>query len=927
VAKQLLPAFGNDVGKVTETFRMLGDTAGGNIQKLDSITRGFMKSINKGKVDLESLNMISEAGVPIFNQLADSMGISVEEMYKLSESGKISSDDLTNAFQRMTSEGGIFFDGMNVSSKTFTGLTSTMTDNLKQAGAALGNQFLPAAKEFVTVVGELAGGFTTWAGEGTNLRDVLHAVYIGLATLAAGAVVAFVTFGGGASVITGLATAFRVLTLAMAANPIGFIAVALTAVLIPAIILLVENWDAVVVVIQSTLAEIGAQFEVVASGLKLAWTVAFNSVKIAIISLGKIIADTLLGSLENVLNVMGKMPFVGEMYSKAATEVKKLRTAIDDTADAANDDSLRAIKAGQDETAAAEANAKKKIAAIKDEAQARQIAIAVRKTGASAFVGDYKPDVVVGDAGEVVGNAGGASGEPSGPTDAQQKAAEALAKANLEFNQQADQELYDDQQKAALDKLDAEKKAADELAEYEAKVRADSLAGTRKGLDEEYQAEVAKAEKMAASEETIGAIRMAYLNKVAALEEKTITRREQFELDRNYANAIGDVGGMASASAQEAFKGTEVGKATGMAGQDPLSMLSQGLDSFMGLFAAVENVNKIMNPLSTIFGEMFEVIGPAVNEALAPFIGTLEEISRVIGVFLVPIIQALGFVFAKINDYVLVPFANALIAMINGLIWAINLVLPKNKKIQSVEYVKTSSQIEAAKVLAEQTDETEKLTQANIDLAHSYVDDLKPAAFQFFDSLKGFGGDIASTIIDNLVNGFSGEDFMYAMQEYITKNVIKAAVFTQSFTAQVASIGADLAAAISGGLTGSQLDSLKARLAGLYTSASTAAESATAIVSSAFESYDVGSLDISGDQIAKLHNREMVLTPGLAEQARTAGVYIGPPAGLGGVGALTGSSRQTINLNASGVLNVDGREIGRIAFQYGDQFMGEAYGA
>jgi tape measure domain-containing protein len=72
VAKQLLPILGNDVKKVTDTFRMLGDTAGGNAQKLESITRGYSKAMMKGKVDMESLNMISDQGVPIQSQLEQS---------------------------------------------------------------------------------------------------------------------------------------------------------------------------------------------------------------------------------------------------------------------------------------------------------------------------------------------------------------------------------------------------------------------------------------------------------------------------------------------------------------------------------------------------------------------------------------------------------------------------------------------------------------------------------------------------------------------------------------------------------------------------------------------------------------------------------------------------------------------------------------
>lgn len=158
-AKQLLPVLGNDISAVTKTFRMLGDAAGGNAQKLDSIARGYVKVMNTGKVSMEALNMISDAGVPIQSQLAKSMGISVENMYDLSSQGKITAADLTKTFQTMTKEGGLFFNGMEIASQTFSGKMSTMTDNLSQAAAVIGNQLLPAAKAAADAISGMALGY------------------------------------------------------------------------------------------------------------------------------------------------------------------------------------------------------------------------------------------------------------------------------------------------------------------------------------------------------------------------------------------------------------------------------------------------------------------------------------------------------------------------------------------------------------------------------------------------------------------------------------------------------------------------------------------------------------------------------------------------------------------------------------------------
>jgi tape measure domain-containing protein len=162
-SKQLLPVMNGDIKKIIKTTRMLGDTAGGNAQKLDSITRGFTKAMLKGKVDMESLNMIGEAGVPIFSELAQSMGTKVNAaFFKMISAGKVTTKDLTGAFEKMTSKGGIFFRGMEIASETFSGKMSTLKDNIGLTAGAIGLELFPHLKKFVDKGIEFAGIIRTW---------------------------------------------------------------------------------------------------------------------------------------------------------------------------------------------------------------------------------------------------------------------------------------------------------------------------------------------------------------------------------------------------------------------------------------------------------------------------------------------------------------------------------------------------------------------------------------------------------------------------------------------------------------------------------------------------------------------------------------------------------------------------------------------
>ncbi len=262
-AKQLLPVMNGNIENTIDTFRMLGDTAGGNAQKLDSITRGFMKSMLKGKVDMESLNMIAEAGVPIYSELAGSMGVSVAKMMEMSSEGKITSNDLQKAFQNMTSEGGIFYKGMEIASMTLTGRLSTLKDNISLTAASIGKTLLPIVKPLIDNAIKAAGKIREWvdanqelinekvtgflSGMGKAISTVSNVIKILLPFLTP-LIAAFIGYKAVMMVLEGItlaaAAAQMIMNAAMNANPVGLV-VAGIAALIAIIVLLVKHWDTV----------------------------------------------------------------------------------------------------------------------------------------------------------------------------------------------------------------------------------------------------------------------------------------------------------------------------------------------------------------------------------------------------------------------------------------------------------------------------------------------------------------------------------------------------------------------------------------------------------------------------------------------------------------------------------------------------------
>jgi hypothetical protein len=87
-------------------------------------------------------------------------------------------------------------------------------------------------------------------------------------------------------------------------------------------------------------------------------------------------------------------------------------------------------------------------------------------------------------------------------------------------------------------------------------------------------------------------------------------------------------------------------------------------------------------------------------------------------------------------------------------------------------------------------------------------------------------------------------------------------------------------------------------------------------------------MDVRGDQLAMIHNSEMILPPGIAQEARMKGVYIGPVGNIDAAGsAAFPRNALNINLTLDGAIQIDGREIGRVAFEYSDRLAEAAYGS
>jgi len=107
----------------------------------------------------------------------------------------------------------------------------------------------------------------------------------------------------------------------------------------------------------------------------------------------------------------------------------------------------------------------------------------------------------------------------------------------------------------------------------------------------------------------------------------------------------------------------------------PLAPLIQG-------FTSMGSVMQILSPLQTIFQSILETIAPVVDSLLAPLIGILKIVGRVIGAliipalkFLEPVIELISMGFILLYNFAIKPLANSIIWVISALYNTISTVV------------------------------------------------------------------------------------------------------------------------------------------------------------------------------------------------------------------------------------------------------------
>lgn len=125
-------------------FGDLSGAFGIQADSLQEMVRQYAQVKQAGVAYTEDLNILQDRGIPIYKAIAEELGINTSEVKKWASEGKISADIYQAALDNLAKgvEG-----GMQKQSKSFSGMVSTLKDNMSQAAGILAQPIFDKLKQ------------------------------------------------------------------------------------------------------------------------------------------------------------------------------------------------------------------------------------------------------------------------------------------------------------------------------------------------------------------------------------------------------------------------------------------------------------------------------------------------------------------------------------------------------------------------------------------------------------------------------------------------------------------------------------------------------------------------------------------------------------------------------------------------------------
>ncbi len=382
IAARNMLQFGFTAEQLLPTMRDLAAVSVGDADKLDRLSVAFGQVQAKGRLMAEEVRQMVNAGFNPLQEIARTTGRSMQDLLKDMEAGKISAEQVRQAFASVVGPGGRFNNILELIQNTATGQFRKLLAGIKLVVLPLGQELLPAITGILKAINNLVPSIGQIVRENAAWAKVIAATAVGLSGLLAilfstGVAIQVVAFAAG-----GLVTLFGLLV-----NPVTLVGAALAG--LTALFVKFTNIGAAAFqfiatklgdILDITVETFGAVADALAGGdLVAATNVAWAGIKLAWLTgteeLKTLWTDFKFFFLQNTTNLVFGALKVWEVFRASLYGIWE---AMRSTAQTVGEQIGNALSRSDDPELAAEQDAASKvvIAQIEAQSRARQAAIA-----------------------------------------------------------------------------------------------------------------------------------------------------------------------------------------------------------------------------------------------------------------------------------------------------------------------------------------------------------------------------------------------------------------------------------------------------------------------------------------------------------------------------------------------------------------------
>lgn len=138
----LLKQSGVYASDVLDTMKMIGDVSSGNNEKMKRIANNYAQIEATGRATMLDMRQFAYAGIPIYKEVADQLGVSQQTLRSMISDGKVTKDIMEQVFKNMTSAGGMFYNAVERGSKTIEARKQNLSDIKTIAASGVGEYAL-----------------------------------------------------------------------------------------------------------------------------------------------------------------------------------------------------------------------------------------------------------------------------------------------------------------------------------------------------------------------------------------------------------------------------------------------------------------------------------------------------------------------------------------------------------------------------------------------------------------------------------------------------------------------------------------------------------------------------------------------------------------------------------------------------------------